>query len=175
LTKKSLARLWAIFSQTHLVILVDDPLGLSSSSALLFFLLVFFLSTILLNGMTGISLLLLRPLYSHWKAVLPDGIFSNQKYQFRSILEGLAMEVVCILIHFAYFTAKGYMAIWYILWSSGIFFQFWYVVPSKIWQPWSKGSFLKENNWFFVTDQTPRPTAAIYECLTKLNHTKLNH
>jgi hypothetical protein len=35
-------------------------------------------------------------------------------------------------------TAKWYtyfMAIWYILWSFGIFFPFWYVVPRKIWQP----------------------------------------
>jgi hypothetical protein len=30
------------------------------------------------------------------------------------------------------------MAIWYILWLFGIFFPFWYVVPRKIWQPWSK-------------------------------------
>jgi hypothetical protein len=30
-----------------------------------------------------------------------------------------------------------FVAIWYILWSFGIFFGiFWYVVPRKIWQPW---------------------------------------
>jgi hypothetical protein len=33
------------------------------------------------------------------------------------------------------------MAIWYILWSFGIFSLFWYVVPRKIWQPW----FLAQN------------------------------
>jgi hypothetical protein len=27
------------------------------------------------------------------------------------------------------------MAIWYILWTFGIFFPFWYVVPINIWQP----------------------------------------
>jgi hypothetical protein len=28
-------------------------------------------------------------------------------------------------------------AIWYILWLFGVFSQFWYIVPRKIWQPWS--------------------------------------
>jgi hypothetical protein len=29
------------------------------------------------------------------------------------------------------------MTIWYgMLWSFGIFFPFWFVVPRKIWQPW---------------------------------------
>jgi hypothetical protein len=32
--------------------------------------------------------------------------------------------------HLVYF-----VAIWNILWLSGTFFQFWYVVPRKIWQP----------------------------------------
>jgi hypothetical protein len=42
-------------------------------------------------------------------AGLPDGVFSNHKVQFESILEGLAVEVVGL-----------FYAIWYILWS------FWY-------------------------------------------------
>jgi hypothetical protein len=29
------------------------------------------------------------------------------------------------------------MAIWYILWPLGIFPPIWYLVPRKIWQPWS--------------------------------------
>jgi hypothetical protein len=31
------------------------------------------------------------------------------------------------------------MAIWYILWSFGIFSLFWYFVPRKIWQPAAHG------------------------------------
>jgi hypothetical protein len=30
----------------------------------------------------------------------------------------------------------NFVAIWYILWLFGTFFPFWYVVPTKIWQPW---------------------------------------
>jgi hypothetical protein len=33
--------------------------------------------------------------------------------------------------HLVYFTA-----IWYSSWLFGTFFQFWYVVTKKIWQPW---------------------------------------
>jgi hypothetical protein len=29
------------------------------------------------------------------------------------------------------------VSIWYMLWLFGIFFPFWYVVPRKIWLPWS--------------------------------------
>jgi hypothetical protein len=29
----------------------------------------------------------------------------------------------------------NFVTIWYILWSFGTFFSFWYVVPRKIWQP----------------------------------------
>jgi hypothetical protein len=47
---------------------------------------------------------------------LPDGIFYNQKSQFGSILEGLAMEdVVTFYGNLVYFTAIGF-----ILWSFGI-------------------------------------------------------
>jgi hypothetical protein len=28
-----------------------------------------------------------------------------------------------------------FVTIWYILWSFGIFFPFWYIVPRQIWQP----------------------------------------
>jgi hypothetical protein len=71
---------------------------------------------------------------------LPDGFFSNQKYQFWYILEGLGMDIVGIFYgHLEYFTAIGY-----ILWPFGIFsgiwgtfLPFWYVVLRKIWQPWS--------------------------------------
>jgi hypothetical protein len=49
---------------------------------------------------------------------LPDGIFSNQKSQFGSILVSLAMEDVGIFYgHLVYFTAN-----WYILWPFGIFY-----------------------------------------------------
>jgi hypothetical protein len=44
------------------------------------------------------------------EAGLPDGIISNQKSQFGSISEGLAMEDVCILSgHLVYFTAILYI------------------------------------------------------------------
>jgi hypothetical protein len=47
---------------------------------------------------------------------LPDGLFSNQKYKFGKILEGLAMEDVGIfyghLVHFTVFC--------YILWKFGV-------------------------------------------------------
>jgi hypothetical protein len=50
-------------------------------------------------------------------AVLPDGIFSNQKFQFGKILERLAMEDVDFCGHFVSFKAK-----WFILWSFGKFY-----------------------------------------------------
>jgi hypothetical protein len=64
-------------------------------------------------------------------AGMPDGLLSNQKSQFGSILEGLAMENVGIFyVHLVCFTAIGN-----ILWSLGIFCghlvyfsPFWYVV-----------------------------------------------
>jgi hypothetical protein len=73
-------------------------------------------------------------------AGLPDSIFSNQKYQFGKILECLAMKEAGKF----YDRLVTLTAICYILWPlgifcgySGIFLQFWYVVPRKIWQPWS--------------------------------------
>jgi hypothetical protein len=67
--------------------------------------------------------------FSNFEATagLPDGLFSNQKYQFGKILEGLAMENVGIFyVHLVHFTAIWYMyfvAIWYIL------KLFWYIFP----------------------------------------------
>jgi hypothetical protein len=52
-----------------------------------------------------------HPLTSEPGAGLPDGIFSNQKYQFGKILEGLLMEDVgAFYCHLVYFTT-----IWSIL------------------------------------------------------------
>jgi hypothetical protein len=49
---------------------------------------------------------------------LPDGIFSNRKYQFGKILEGLRMENVGIV----YGRTEYFTAIWYILRQFGIFY-----------------------------------------------------
>jgi hypothetical protein len=57
----------------------------------------------------------LRP---HLLAGLPDGVFSNQKFQFRSILEGLRMENAGIF----YGHLVCFIVIWYILWLFGIFY-----------------------------------------------------
>jgi hypothetical protein len=47
---------------------------------------------------------------------LPDGSFSNQKFKFGYILEGLGIKnVVIFLDHLEYFTAT-----WYNLWPFGI-------------------------------------------------------
>jgi hypothetical protein len=46
---------------------------------------------------------------------LPDGLFSNQKSKFGSILEGIEMEHIGIFYgHLEYI-----MAIWYIIWPFG--------------------------------------------------------
>jgi hypothetical protein len=43
-------------------------------------------------------------------AGLPDGLFSNQNFQFGSILESLAMEDVGVFyVHLVYFTANWYI------------------------------------------------------------------
>jgi hypothetical protein len=52
------------------------------------------------------------------RSMLPNGIFSNKKYQFGLILEGLAIEDVGIFND----QFVDFMFIWYILWSLGIFF-----------------------------------------------------
>jgi hypothetical protein len=68
-----------------------------------------------------------------------DGLLSNQKSKFGSILEGLWMVNVGIFYdHLEYF-----IAIWYNLWPFGVisghllhFSQFGMFWPRKIWQPW---------------------------------------
>jgi hypothetical protein len=71
---------------------------------------------------------------------LPDGLFSNQKYQFGQIWEGLRRENVDIF----YSLFEYFMDIWDFLLPFDTvcvhlvhFFLFWYHVPRKIWQPWS--------------------------------------
>jgi hypothetical protein len=55
---------------------------------------------------------------------LPDGVFANNKSKFWYILGGLEWKMfVC------------FMSTWNILWSFGIFFLFWYVVPRKSGNP----------------------------------------
>jgi hypothetical protein len=54
---------------------------------------------------------------------LPDGLFSNQKYQFRENFEGLRLENVDIFWSFGiiYRHLGNCMTIWYILCSFGTF------------------------------------------------------
>jgi hypothetical protein len=81
---------------------------------------------------------------------LPDGFFSNQKYQFGQILEGFRGENVDIF----YGLWEYFMDIWDILLPFGTFVVIWYFcghlvhffwfgyhVPTKTWQPWSKRGF----------------------------------
>jgi hypothetical protein len=76
-------------------------------------------------------------------AGLPDGLFSNQKSQFGSILEVPAMEDAGTFYdNLVYFTQ-----ILYIFWPFGIvyghyvyFSPVWYVVLRKIWQPCSEAA-----------------------------------
>jgi hypothetical protein len=55
---------------------------------------------------------------------LPDGIFSNQKSKFGSILEGLEMEDVGIFYIWSYETSY---ALWYGLCSFGNVVIIWYI------------------------------------------------
>jgi hypothetical protein len=50
---------------------------------------------------------------------LPDGIFAYQRSQFGYILEGLGIKKYFTIIWYTYF-----MAVWYIMWSLGMFFRF---------------------------------------------------
>jgi hypothetical protein len=66
-------------------------------------------------------------------------LFSYQKYQFGSILEGLGMGSVGIFYDYL----EHFTAIWCILWPFGKvyghlvhFFLFGMFGPIKIWQPW---------------------------------------
>jgi hypothetical protein len=57
----------------------------------------------------------------HFKPGLPDGTFSNPKYQFGNILEDISMEGDGIFYgHLIYF-----VAIWYILRPFGVFRGIW--------------------------------------------------
>jgi hypothetical protein len=74
------------------------------------------------SGINDVFIMNQRP--SNFQPELPDGIFLNRKCH---NFEGLAMEDVGIFNgHLVYSTT-----IWYILWSFGIFFPFWYVVPKS--------------------------------------------
>jgi hypothetical protein len=72
---------------------------------------------------------------------LTDVFFSDQKYQFGYILEGLEMENVVIFSdHLEYFTTTGY-----ILWAFSNFVVIWYtfrrfgiLYPEKSGNPWPK-------------------------------------
>jgi hypothetical protein len=66
---------------------------------------------------------------------LPDGIFSNQKFKFGYILEGLALKDVGS--HLVYFTALRYILCPFGIFNGYLVYfpPFWYVVPRKIWQP----------------------------------------
>jgi hypothetical protein len=73
--------------------------------------------------------------------VLPDGmhVFKPKNAnlgKFRHVLQ-CKMFVNFIAISLFLLSLGLFMAIGYILRSFGIFFPFWYVVPRKIWQPWS--------------------------------------
>jgi hypothetical protein len=83
---------------------------------------------------------------------------SNPKSQFGQILWGLAMDEVGIFNgHLVYFTANLTT-----LWPCGTFcgnmiyfYPFWYVVPRKIWQPWSDDeSLLQRTNKVRQTRKT---------------------
>jgi hypothetical protein len=66
---------------------------------------------------------------SYVRPGLPDGLFTNQKSHFGSILEGFAMEDISALYgHSVYFTAIWYifvafMVIWYIFPRFGMLYQ----------------------------------------------------
>jgi hypothetical protein len=75
-------------------------------------------------------------------AGLPDGLFSNQKYQFGLILEGLRMENVDIYIGIFYGHLGYFMTIWYIYCSFSTFYSgFGIMYPEKSGNPGLK----KEN------------------------------
>jgi hypothetical protein len=78
-------------------------------------------------------------LHQRLKPRLPDGTFSNQNPnlgKFWRVLQWKMLKYfLAILVSFA---AIRYILWTFLLWSFSIFFQFWYVVPRKIWQPWLK-------------------------------------
>jgi hypothetical protein len=73
-------------------------------------------------------------------AGLPDVMFSNQKFQFVSILEGLKIKKR--LVYSTYGNLDYFTAILYIVWPFGNVVVIWYILPRfgilcgrKIWQP----------------------------------------
>jgi hypothetical protein len=80
---------------------------------------------------------------------MPDRKFSDQKFLFKYILEGLGIENEGIFCgHLEYFTTISYVLLTFGIFCGHLvnFPPFWYVVPSKIWQPCSEG--LHEHNGF---------------------------
>jgi hypothetical protein len=79
---------------------------------------------------------------------LPDGVFSDQKYQrwanFGGSCNGRCWHILCPIgmfyVHLPYLTD-----IWYISWLFGIFFPFWFDIERKIWQHCSAPSLRKRS------------------------------
>jgi hypothetical protein len=100
---------------------------------------------------------------------LPDGLFSNPKFPFGLILEGLTLENVDKFYgHLEYFTYRhlGYfMTIWQILCSFGTFFLVWYNVRRKIWQPWFSLHDVKmTETWNPIFKASQTSTSACFVC-----------
>jgi hypothetical protein len=53
-------------------------------------------------------------------------------------MEGNEIPICGHLVYFLAILYTYFMAIWYICWLFGIFFQLWYIVLRKIWQPCNK-------------------------------------
>jgi hypothetical protein len=70
---------------------------------------------------------------------MPDGIFTDQKYQFWSILAGLGMEKLGIFygqLEFSRASLHFYIMDIGNCFGSLVYFPlFWYIVRRKIWQP----------------------------------------
>jgi hypothetical protein len=99
---------------------------------------------------------------------LPDGMFSNQKYQFWKILVSLRVEKVDILYdHLEHITAIGYILwpfgnlvpIWYLCLP-----PFWFIVSRKIWQPWQELSSLFIRASFATEIYIPRYQNYLHTC-----------
>jgi hypothetical protein len=76
------------------------------------------------------------------RAGLPDGLFSNQNPNLSKFWKAFNWKMFNISLSFKIFSGDlGYfMTIWYILYSFGTFFRFWYHVPRKIWQPCARAT-----------------------------------
>jgi hypothetical protein len=135
----SWATLWAIFSHPHLVTLdVVTPPSLFNGSVVvtLFFVTQFFFK--LFFPRNFLKKQQRNDNCSTITAGLPDGLFSNQKSKFGSILEGIRKKnVYRFCDHLEYFTA-----LWYNIWPFGLvcchlvyFPHFGMFGPRNIWQP----------------------------------------